>query len=97
MALALSENLMQRAVNFQSTIVVDQSLFSEAIHKEVHTRTRRAYHFCQDLMAKHRNFHKGRPVSVQARQPEENQREPLFCGAGQKIRDMFLIILHFGQ
>ncbi len=88
---------MQRAVNFQSAIVVDQFLFPEAIHKEVHTRTRGAYHFCQDLMAKHRDLHKGRPVGVQSREPEENQREPLLCGAGQKIRYMVLIILHFGQ
>ena len=41
-------------------------------------------------MAEHRNFHKGRPVGIQTREPEENQREPLLRGAGQKIRDMFL-------
>ena len=50
------DDFEQRPVNFQTAVVINETELSETIHKEVHSRSRGADHFCQGFLADLRNY-----------------------------------------
>jgi hypothetical protein len=56
-SLLVEHNVEERAVNFQTAaVVINETELSETIHKEVHSRSRGADHFCQGFLAYLRNY-----------------------------------------
>jgi len=54
--LMVPQNLSQRLAHFQATVVVNVSLFPEAVHEQIDSWTRGSDHFRQDLVTQDRNL-----------------------------------------
>ena len=65
--LAGSEDFPQRLANFQSSVVVNESQFPEAIHEEIDSRARGADHLCQNLITQSGNLNSRGAVLIEAR------------------------------
>jgi hypothetical protein len=42
--------IKQRAVDLQTSVIVNETQFPEPVHKKAHSRTSRAYHFGQRFL-----------------------------------------------
>ena len=79
-ALLVKDDVEQRTVNFQPTVVFNESQLSEPIHKEVNSRSGGTHHFRQRFLAYLRNYVLRSPFLAKAGQQQKGPRQPLLNG-----------------
>ena len=62
-------------MDFQSTVVVYESLFPESIHEQIDTRARCANHLSKYLVTQYRNLNNFRAPLVQVREAQKHARK----------------------
>ena len=78
--LVVENNIKQRAVDLQPTVVVNKSQFSEPVHEEAYPGAGCAYHLCEGLLADLGNDRLGRPFFAKMSQQQKGPGQPFFAG-----------------
>src|ERR1700730_8945216 len=89
--LLVEHDVAYRPVNFQtSAVVINETELSEPIHKEVHSGSRGADHFCQGLLAYLGNYVLRSPFFAKAGQQQKSPGQPLLGRVEQLIDQVCL-------
>src|SRR4029077_13767508 len=93
-SLLVEHDVEERAVNFQTAaVVINETELSEPIHKEVHSRSRGADHFCQGLLAYLGKYILRSPLFAKAGQQQKSSGQALLSRVEQLIHQVCLSLV----
>ena len=76
----MKDDIQQRAVNFQSTVVFDESQFAEPIHEKADSRASGAHDLSQRFLADLGNHGFRFGFLAEVGHQQKYPRQPLFAG-----------------
>src|ERR1700731_650451 len=83
--LVMQDDVQQRAVDLQVTVVINQAHFSKPVHEKAHARSRRADHLRERFLAYFCNDRLGLPFLAELREDEKKPSQALLAGIEQLI------------
>src|SRR5271166_3484016 len=88
--LVMQDDIQQRTVNLQSSIVFNESELTELVHECADPCSRRPNYRCQCLLADLRNYLLRFALLPEIGQQQQNSRQPLLTGVEQLVDEIFL-------
>ena len=83
--LVAQHGIEQRAVNFDLSVVVDESLFPEFVHEKTHARSGGADHFRQGFLTEGDGDRLCAALLAEIREQQKQACEPSFAGIEQLV------------
>ena len=86
----MEDDVQQRTMNAQFTVVLDETKFAEPIHEEAHTGAGCTDHLSQCLLGYLRDHHFRLALLAKACEKQEGAGQALFAGVKQLINQVLL-------
>jgi hypothetical protein len=88
----VQDDMQQRAVDLETTVVVNKSQFPEPVHEEADPRTGCANHFRQHLLADLRNYGLGHAFFAKMGEQQKNPSQSLFARIEKRVNQQIFFI-----
>ena len=87
----MQDDIQQRAVDLENTVVINKSQFPEPVHEEADPRTGCANHFRQHLLADLWNHSLGYAFFAKAGEQQKDPSQSLFARIEKLVNQIFFI------
>jgi hypothetical protein len=89
--LVVENDVQERAVDLQSTVVVNEPHLSESVHEKTDPRSGCSYHLCKGLLADLGNYGLGRTFLAEMSKQEQDPSESFFAGIKELIDQVLFV------
>jgi hypothetical protein len=87
----VENDIQQRTVHLETTVVVDESQFPEPVHEEANSRARRADHLGEGFLTDLRDYSFRNAFLAEMSQQQQNARKSLFAGVEELVDQIFFV------